>query len=73
MDDVDIANDRAQIDLDARIAATRNHAPHTDGPEHCEHCDERIPLPRRQLGYALCVPCAAEKERERQIYPGAKK
>lgn len=71
MDDVDMANDRAQIELDARIAATRNHAPHQDGPEHCECCDETIPLVRRRLGYSLCLPCAADKERERQVFAGA--
>ena len=68
MDDIDIANDRAQIDLDNRIAAARNNVPHEDGAEHCEHCDERIPLQRRQLGYSICVPCSAAEERRRQLF-----
>ena len=70
MDIADIANDVAQIELDARIAATRNHAPHQDGPELCECCDEQIPLVRRRLGYSLCLPCAADKERERRGFAG---
>ena len=72
MDDIDIANDRAQLELDARIAAARNNAPHTDGAELCEECDERIPHARRRLGYSICVPCAAAEERRRQVFAGAK-
>ena len=71
MDDVDIANDRAQIELDARIAAARNMAPNADGSEHCEVCDERVPIQRRRLGYSICVPCAAMAERRRLTHGGA--
>ncbi|HET6718360.1 MAG TPA: hypothetical protein VFH22_01855 [Rhodocyclaceae bacterium] len=65
MDDVDIANDRAQNDLDYRIAEARRLAPTQTGAEECRCCDEPIPLARRQLGYSLCLPCAAEEERRR--------
>lgn len=70
-DDIDLANERAQIELDNRIAAARNNVPHEDGPEHCTECDERIPLQRRRLGYAVCVPCAAAEERRRQMHRSA--
>lgn len=73
MDDLDLTEERMSAELERRIAAARRNVPHQDGPEHCEECDETIPLPRRQLGYALCVPCAAAAERHRQIYAGAAK
>ena len=71
MDDIDIANDRAAEMLQARIDAARRNVPHEDGPKHCEQCDETIPLQRRRLGYSLCVPCAAENERRRQMFARA--
>jgi RNA polymerase-binding transcription factor DksA len=69
-DEVDLTNERLQADLDRKIAAARNNVPHQIGPEVCENCDEQIPHVRRQLGYALCVPCAAEVGRERQLHGG---
>lgn len=65
MDDVDIANERAQRDLDYRIAEQRRKAPATVGDAACQCCDEAIPTARRELGYSICVPCATEEERRR--------
>jgi hypothetical protein len=70
MDEIDISTERAQVELEARIAAARNNAPHCEGAEFCEVCDEQVPYVRRQLGYSLCVPCAVEAERQRQIFGG---
>lgn len=68
--EIDIATARSAAELERHIAAARNNVPHSIGPELCEHCDDRIPHVRRQLGYNLCVPCAATAERERQVYAG---
>ena len=69
-DEIDIANDRAQIDLENLIAAARSNVPHQDGPANCVECEEAMPEPRRRLGYSLCVPCASERERIRALHAG---
>lgn len=70
MDDADITEERMSADLQRRIDAARANVPHEDGPALCTVCDERIPIPRRRLGYQTCVPCAAQIERERQVFAG---
>lgn len=73
MDEIDITEERMSADLERRIQAARNNVPHQEGPELCTECEETIPHVRRRLGYSLCVPCASDKERMRQIYAGARK
>lgn len=69
-DDIDIANERAAIDLERRIAAARANVPLETGPERCDECDERIPMVRRQMGYSKCVACASMAERNHQLFAG---
>lgn len=62
MDEADIANDRMQQDLDARLAAMRSRQ-RLGGPEFCDECQTPMPRLRRDLGLDLCIECATQAER----------
>ena len=66
MDEIDIANDRIQREIDSIVAARRQIVQH-DCPaaEACDECGEPIPEERRQAvpGTRLCVDCARRAER----------
>lgn len=69
-DEIDIANDKAQDDLDRRIEAARgviNHeATVEDSADNCTECDTEIPEKRRIAipGCSLCIDCQSISERE---------
>jgi phage/conjugal plasmid C-4 type zinc finger TraR family protein len=74
MDDIDRANDLAQMHLDLAIRATISRAgSHLAGqtPEHCGCCGESIPEARRQAvpGTQWCVHCADDQELLRRRVP----
>lgn len=62
MDEADIANDRAQRDLDTKLAEMRSRQ-RTGGPEFCQKCGEPMPRLRRDLGLVMCIECAEIAER----------
>ena len=62
MDEADIANDRAQRDLDMKLAEMMGHQ-RTGGPEFCTKCSEPMPRLRRDLGLSMCIDCAQLVER----------
>lgn len=68
-DPADIANDLIEVQLLNTLRARAN-APVKMGPAQCQECDEDIPLPRRQLGFSLCLACAEEAERRRALFAG---
>lgn len=67
-DEVDIANDRAQQILDAKIASVRAKQ-RTEAPELCVDCEEPNLPERRALGLALCIDCARLQERRARLFP----
>lgn len=58
-DVIDMANDRAQLELDAAIAACVGSVSTEESAIWCEECDAQIPEKRRELvkGCKLCVQC----------------
>jgi len=68
-DPADIANDLIEIQI-LNTLRSRANTPIKIGPEYCNECEEEIPMPRRKLGFALCVPCAEESERRRSMFAG---
>ncbi len=66
-DEVDIANDAIQADLDRRLAEHRAKQ-NRPGPENCDECDEPIPSERRRLGLRLCIYCARQLESRRRLF-----
>lgn len=63
-DVIDIANDRAQAELDATLAARIVEPVNTESALYCHECDDQIPEKRRELikGCRLCVHCQALAE-----------
>ncbi|HGM5003942.1 TPA: TraR/DksA family transcriptional regulator [Serratia marcescens] len=62
-DQIDMAQERHQLILDAQI---KNARPQPCGPSafHCEECGAPIPEQRRRLihGVSTCVHCQATRE-----------
>lgn len=58
-DIIDMANDRAQVELDAAIAACVANESNSESALWCEECDVQIPEKRRELikGCKYCVHC----------------
>lgn len=68
-DVVDIANDRAQADLDAAIAACISEPSNEESAVWCEECDAEIPEKRRELirGCRYCVQCQSLIEQLKRV------
>lgn len=71
-DVIDMANDRAQADLDAAIAACVGNASTAESAIWCEECDTQIPEKRRELikGCKLCVQCQGMAEQIKKVRGG---
>ena len=69
-DIIDMANDRAQIDLDAAIAACVGNVSTKESAIWCEECDAEIPEKRRELikGCKYCVQCQGMSEQKKKAY-----
>mgnify|MGYP003407589030 CR=1 FL=1 len=70
-DEIDLANVLIDIQtarLVDEIRARSNN--NTMGSPNCEECDEIIPVGRQKLGFKICVPCAEDKERKKNLYGG---
>lgn len=65
-DEIDLANDRAEIERDAAIS---RHVSRTRGPglDRCAICGEPISDYRQALGAIHCVEHAAELEQRRGL------
>lgn len=65
-DEIDLANERAQIERDAAIS---RHVSRTRGPglDRCAICGEAISDYRKALGAIHCVEHAAQLEQRRGL------
>lgn len=72
-DDIDRANDQAQMSNDIALRQHQQHAalkPGAESAEWCEACGIEIPELRRHTvpGVTLCVDCKREQERQDRRY-----
>ncbi|WP_294948266.1 TraR/DksA C4-type zinc finger protein [Sulfurivirga sp.] len=73
MDVIDIANERAQRELDGLLAARRQmarlEAENATAAAECVECGETIPEARRRAlpGVRLCIHCAEAAERRARM------
>lgn len=65
-DEVDIANEMAERELQLRLAEQKSKLKTGFGPEECEECGEEMPTLRRQMGFQKCVSCAQQQELRRK-------
>lgn len=70
-DEIDIANDMINNEVSRALSKIRESiAGNGTGAKHCVECGDDIPLGRQKLGFKLCVPCAEEIERRKQLFSG---
>jgi RNA polymerase-binding transcription factor DksA len=68
-DDIDIANDLIDNEVSRALSKIRENASQSaSGSKYCLECGEAIPIERKKLGFKLCVPCAEEIERKKQLF-----
>jgi len=68
-DDIDMAN--ALVDAEVSRALSRlrqDGGAQTVGSSTCQECGDDIPKARKMMGFKLCVPCAQESERRKQLF-----
>lgn len=69
VDEIDIANDLIDSEVSRALSKLRQHtAQGATGVKHCVECGDDIPEGRQKLGFKLCVPCAQEAERRKQLF-----
>ena len=69
MDEVDIANELIERDMELRLAEARSKV-RTEGSEVCQadDCGEPMPMLRRKMGLQYCVDCASVRERRAKLF-----
>lgn len=69
-DDVDIANNLAEIERQHAVANIVKHIHTGESPECCDECENDIPEARRLAlpGVRLCIECATAREIKRRAY-----
>ncbi|OGT60223.1 MAG: hypothetical protein A3E85_01725 [Gammaproteobacteria bacterium RIFCSPHIGHO2_12_FULL_45_12] len=68
-DAIDIANDLIDIEVARALSKMRGAASGSQKRvKQCIECNDDIPEGRQALGFALCVPCAEEVERRRNLF-----
>lgn len=68
-DEGDIANYLVEVELTRALDKLRQNAGKlVMGSKTCGECDDAMPEARRKLGFMLCVSCAEEGERRKQMY-----
>ena len=68
-DEGDIANYLVEVELSRALDKLRQNADKkVVGSKTCIECGDAIPDGRRKLGFKLCVPCASETERRKQLF-----
>jgi RNA polymerase-binding transcription factor DksA len=67
-DEEDIANDYITNAITSALQNRQQNAKTRIGSKNCRECGEVIPLERYQLGFQLCIECAAETERRKSLF-----
>ena len=69
-DEVDIANELMDNEVSRALGKLRQGRPDekTAGSKTCMECGEKMPEPRRELGFKLCVSCAEDAERRKALF-----
>jgi RNA polymerase-binding transcription factor DksA len=67
-DEIDLANDLIDIEVSRALSKMRQTTSNGEGSKVCHECGDNIPEGRRKLGFKLCVPCAEESERKKQLF-----
>lgn len=68
-DEIDLANDLIDIEVSRALGKLRQHTSQgAVGSKICVECGDTIPEGRRKLGFKLCIPCAEESERRKQLF-----
>lgn len=67
-DEADIANAFIDNEVSRALNRVRKNATPQTGAKHCKDCGEDIPKERRNLGFQLCIECAAESERRQSLF-----
>lgn len=69
-DDIDLANDLIDNELSRALNKIRENSAlqRTKGSKFCMECGDDIPQGRTKLGFRLCVPCAEEMERKKELF-----
>ena len=68
-DDIDLANDLIDSEVSRALSKLRAHAAVAPvGSKFCVECGDNMPVGRTKLGFKLCVPCAEDAERHKQLF-----
>lgn len=68
-DEGDIANYLVEVELSRALEKLRQNAgKEIVGAKTCMECGDDIPVGRQKLGFKLCVPCAEETERRKELF-----
>ena len=68
-DEGDIANYLVEVELSRALDKIRqNSGKLVIGSKTCNECEDAMPEARQKLGFKLCVSCAEEGERRKQMY-----
>lgn len=68
-DDIDLANDLIDNEVSRALSKLRENAAGASvGSKFCVECGDSIPAGRTKLGFKLCVPCAEDNERKKQLF-----
>lgn len=66
-DEADIANDYMDLELNRALGKLRQ-TEKSVGSKACTACGDKMPPIRRNMGFKLCVSCAAENERRQSLF-----
>jgi RNA polymerase-binding transcription factor DksA len=70
-DEGDIANYLVEAEISRALDKLRQNAGKaTVGAKECFECGDAIPQVRRKMGFKLCVSCAEDGERKKQLFAG---
>lgn len=67
-DAADIANDYITNAISSALNNRQQNTKGHMGSKTCRECEDLIPIERRQLGFQLCIECAAEAERRKSLF-----
>lgn len=67
-DAADIANAYITDAIEAALGQRSRATAVKPGAEFCKECEDAIPTARRNLGFNLCIACAAESERRKSQF-----
>lgn len=68
-DDVDFANELTDLEVSRALSKLRQStSAAVEGSKICVECGDTMPSGRTKLGFKLCVPCAEDSERRKQLF-----